>query len=524
MTRVRTRFAPSPTGYMHIGGMRSALFTWLWARHNDGEFVLRIDDTDQQRNVEAALEPILQAFRWLGLDWDEGPEVGGDRGPYFQSQRGDIYAEHLAKLLAEGKAFRDFDPPELQQADREAAQNEKRNYINVRRSLELSEAEIEAKLAAGEPHTVRLLMPRGEGRQLTFQDAILGEGSWNVSEMPDPNLARNDGSPLYNFASVVDDATMGMTHVIRAQEHYSNTPVQFLLCEALGYTPPVYAHIPFVTAPGSSKKLSKRDASKLRNNQAMKPMFDAADFVFPLIGVDPEADGMHPVAVSWYEEMGYLPEAVFNFLSRLGWSLDGSTEIMSRKTIVENFTLDRVVKAPAAIDADKLKSFQQHWMGELSAEQRIDGALPYLVKAGYVAEPVSDETRAYVGNVLDAMGDRLVVFSDVLSFDEFFVADDDLAFGEKDFKKRVLKEGTPERLKRFRDHLATADPFDAASTEAAMQSFCETEEIGLGQIIHAVRVAVTGKGKGVGMFDALAVLGRDRCLARIDRALERATG
>ncbi len=521
MTKVRTRFAPSPTGYMHIGGMRSALFAWLWARHNGGEFVLRIDDTDQQRNVAEALQPILDAFRWLGLDWDEGPEVGGPYEPYFQSQRGAIYAEALRRLLEEGKAFRDFDPPEVTQSDREAAENEKRNYLNVRRSLELSDDEVATKLAADEPHVVRLLMPRGEGRVLKINDAILGDVEWNVSEMPDPVLARKDGSPLYNFASVVDDAAMEMTHVIRAQEHLSNLPVQHLIRESLGYDTPVYAHIPFVTAPGSSKKLSKRDANKLRKNPAMKPMFDAADVTFPLLGLDADGDGMHPVAVAWYEAMGYLPEAVFNFLARLGWSLDGETEIMSRETVVENFTLDRVVKAPAAIDPDKLKSFQQHWTGELSLEAKTEGVLPFLTKAGYVAEPVTDETREHVARVLKAMNDRLVVFSDVLKFDEFFVADDRMEYEEKAFRKRVAKEGAADRLRAFRDSLATVEPFDALTTEEAMKSWCESNDVKLGDVIHAVRVATTGKGQGVGMFDALAILGRDRCLARIDRTLDR---
>ena len=552
MTEIRTRFAPSPTGYMHIGGMRTALFNWLWARHNGGRFVLRIDDTDRQRNVEAALAPILRAFTWLGLDWDEGPEVGGEFGPYFQSDRNELYQRAAEKLLAARLAFRDFDPPELTRADREAAEKEKRPFLNVRRSLELSEAEIEEHLSAGKPHVVRFLAPR-DGN-IVLDDLVRGRVEWDAALIPDPVIMRSDGSPLYNFATVVDDAAMQISHVIRAEEHLSNTPVQILLHQALGHELPQFAHIPFVAAPGSKEKLSKRDKqiAKYRKNPQFKKLFELADDVFPQLQLG-SSETLNPVMVEYYERIGFLPVAVLNALSRLGWSFDDKTEIMSRAFVVENFTLERVIKAPAGLDPDKMLSYQAHWMNELPLEQRVAGCVPYLVRAGLLADgeftqqdaptetaddatptpelwqavgltgpvDVTDDVRSFLSRLVTALGERLVLFSDVLSYSEFFVADDQLPYDEKAFDKRLRADGAAELLTRFRDRLAETDPFDAPAAETAMKTFAEAEEIKLGQIIHAVRVAVTGKPTGPGMFDCLELLGKDRCLNRIDRAIAR---
>ena len=517
MTTVRTRFAPSPTGYMHIGGMRTALFSWLFARHHGGQFILRIDDTDQKRHVEEALAPILAAFRWLGLDWDEGPEVGGPHGPYYQSQRGEFYLKALEKLLAEGKAFRDYNTPEQNQADREEADKAGRPRLNVRRSLDLSDAERDQYRAEGRPFVVRLLVPRDQ--KLKISDVVRGDVEWDLGQLADPSIARSDGSPLYNFACVVDDAALAITHVIRAEEHLSNTPAQWLIYQALGHEPPTFAHVPFVTAPGTTKKLSKRDVGKYRNNPQFRKMFEAGDRVFGRIGLG-NADTLNPVMVSYYEEIGYLPAAVFNGLSRLGWSLDDKTEILSRETVIENFTLERVLKSPAGLDPDKLLSYQAHWMGQLSREEKIAGCLPFLVKAKLVPDPPDAAAKAYVGQVLDAMGERLVLFGDVLNVEEFFLPDDELPYDEKAFAKRIASD--PEagpRLAAFRDQLATAEPFDAAALESLLHAYCESAGIKLGDVIHAIRVAITGKAQGPGLFDCLAVLGRERCLNRINRAL-----
>ena len=519
---VRTRFAPSPTGYMHIGGMRTALFVWLWARHNNGAFILRIDDTDQQRNVDAALAPIFRAFRWLGLNWDEGPEIGGPFGPYYQSQRTHLYQAAVDRLLAEGKAYRDYDTPEQIVADRAAAETAKQQFVNVRRSLELTDARRAELDASGVPYVVRFLVPRD--RKVAVDDAVRGHVEWDGALMVDPVIMRSNGTFLYNFATVVDDAQMRITHVIRAEEHLTNTAVQALLHEALGNAPPVFAHIPFITAPGSTKKLSKRDVDKLRNSPQLKKMFDRADEVFPQLGLG-DSKTLNPVMVEYYERMGYLPAGILNALSRLGWSLDDKTEILSLDTVIQNFTLDRIVKAPAGLDPEKLQSYQQHWMNQLPLDAKIEGCLPFLQQAGLVTATTDEAARTLVGQVIAAMGDRLKVFSDILDYKEFFVADAALTFDQKAFQQRLVDP--PEAaglLKGMRDQLATDDPFDVPSLDALVHAFVESGGIKIGQIVHALRIATTGRAVGVGLFEALAILGRDRCLARIDLALKRVAG
>ncbi|MCA9089063.1 MAG: glutamate--tRNA ligase [Planctomycetaceae bacterium] len=514
---VRTRFAPSPTGYMHIGGMRTALFNWLWARHCGGTFILRIDDTDQQRNMDEALGPILRAFRWLGLNWDEGPEVGGDYGPYYQSQRGDLYQAAVDKLLAEGKAFKDFDPPELVKADREAAEAEKRNYLNVRRSLDLSAAEVADLEAQGAPYVIRFLVDRTASIAIT--DHVRGDVQWECAQMPDPVIMRSNGSPLYNFATVVDDIQLEISHVIRAEEHLANTAVQALIYQALGAELPEFAHIPFVAAPGTTKKLSKRDVGKYRNNPQFRKLFDLADTTLPRLGLE-VSDALNPVMVSFYEEIGFLPEAILNALARLGWSYDDKTENMPLDFIVENFTLDRVVKASAGFDPDKLLAFQEHWVAQRPLEERVDRCLPYLQRVGWIGETASNEERGYVQRLLVALADRIKVFSDIVGYDEYFVADDALTYDEKALEKRVRKSEVAVTLLRgFRDQLATTESFVAADLDALLHQFVESQGAKIGDIIHALRLAVTGKPAGPGMFDCLELLGRDRCLNRIDLLL-----
>ena len=516
---IRTRFAPSPTGYMHIGGMRTALFNWLYARHHGGQFILRIDDTDQKRNVNEALEPILNAFRWLGLDWDEGPEVGGPFGPYFQSQRTDLYRNAVDRLFAEGKAFKDFDPPELVRQDRESAEKRKQNYVNIRRSLDLSERQLQLYEEEDRPYVVRFLVPREE--TVMIEDAVRGHVKWDCAIIPDPVILRGNGTPLYNFATVVDDAQLQISHVIRAEEHLSNTPVQVLMHLALGNELPIFAHIPFVSAPGTKEKLSKRDKAiiKYRKNPQFKRLFDLADQRLPRIGLG-SSETLNPVMVEFYEKIGYLPEAVLNALSRLGWSLDDKTEILSLQTVVENFSLERVVKASAGLDPDKLDSYQLHWMGQHSVEEKIDGCLPYLQQAGMISD--TDVDRDFLARLVTTLGERLKIFSDIIEYEEYFVADDALDYDEKAFTKRLTKAPeSVELLRKYRDVLAAVEPFDVEQTEASLKEFVESEGVKLGSVIHALRVSVTGKPQGPGMFDCLVLLGKESCLRRIDRALAR---
>jgi glutamyl-tRNA synthetase len=404
-------------------------------------------------------------------------------------------------------------------ADRAAAEAEKRPYLNIRRSLDLTEAEREQLQAAGKPHVIRLLVDRS--RKVSIDDHIRGHVEWDCGLIPDPVICRSDGSPLYNFATVVDDIDLRITHVIRAEEHLTNTAVQLLVYDALGATPPEFAHIPFVAAPGTTKKLSKRDVGKYRNNPQFRKLFDLADNVLPKLGLE-VSESLNPVMVSFYEVVGFLPEAVLNALARLGWSLDDKTENMPLPFVVEHFSLDRVVKGPAGLDPDKLLAYQEHWMAHFSLEDKVAKCLPCLVRAGWLAEPVSPAQRAFVGRLIAALGERLKVLSDILTYDEYFVSDAALRYDEKTFEKRLRQpEQAVPLLRAFRERLAAADDFRAPSLEALFERFVVERGVQKGDVIHALRVAVTGKPAGPGMFDCLELLGRESCLTRIDQALAR---
>ncbi|MCA9079489.1 MAG: glutamate--tRNA ligase, partial [Planctomycetaceae bacterium] len=480
-----------------------------------GTFILRIDDTDQQRNMDEALGPILQAFRWLGLNWDEGPEVGGEFGPYFQSQRGHLYQAAIEQLLAEGKAFKDFDAPEIVKSDRDAAEKEKRNYLNIRRSLDLSPQQIADLEAQETPYVIRFLVDRST--TVGIRDHVRGDVQWDCSQMPDPVIMRSNGSPLYNFATVVDDIQLQISHVIRAEEHLANTAVQALMYQALGADLPEFAHIPFVAAPGTTKKLSKRDVGKYRNNPQFRKLFDLADSTLPRLGKQVD-DALNPVMVSFYQEMGFLPEAILNSLARLGWSYDDKTENMSLDFIIEHFTLDRVVKASAGLDPDKLLAFQEYWVGQLPLADRVQRCVPYLQQVGWLAETPTDDDLNFVQRLVVALGDRLKLFSDIVQYDEYFVADEQLTYDEKAVEKRARKsEVAIQLLSGFRDALAESPKFVAADLDTLLHQFVESQGAKISDIIHVLRLAVTGKPAGPGMFDCLELLGRERCLNRIDR-------
>lgn len=502
---------------MHIGGMRTALFNWLWARHHDGQFVLRIDDTDRQRNVEEAMEPILEAFRWLGLDWDEGPEVGGDLGPYFQSQRGELYSSVQQQLLDTGQAYLDFESPEETRQQREKAEREKRQYISSRSSRDLSADEVASRQQAGDAHVVRFLIPRDQ--TVTIQDHVRGEVTWDCSLLVDPVIARQDGSPLYNFATVVDDAHMRISHVIRAEEHLSNTPVQVLIHQALGNDVPDFAHIPFVAAPSSKKKLSKREIGKYRQQKEFRKLFELGDQVLSRIGQDSGDDGLSPVMVAFYRETGFLAAGVLNALARLGWSVDDETEFLSLSQVTEHFSLRRVVKGSAGFDPDKLMSYQAHWMAELPEEERLAGCVRFLAAAGTIDEN-SDADVERVRQVIRLAADRLRVFGDILGLDEFFVADDQVSFDEKNFRKRiVVAEGALDLLTTLRPLLEACEPFSEQPLHDVVQRFVEDQEIRFGAIAPALRLCITGKAQGVDLFGTLELLGKTSCLARLDRAV-----
>jgi glutamyl-tRNA synthetase len=515
---VRTRFAPSPTGYLHIGGVRTALFCWLFARKMGGKFILRIDDTDQQRNVEEALEPILRGLRWLGIDWDEGPEVGGPHAPYYQSQRLQRYQAAVAELLARGMAYHDYATPEELQAERAAAQGQQQPFRYSRRFLAATPAQQARFEAQGRKPVVRLLMPR-EGT-LVLNDLVRGRVEFEWACEQDHVIQRADGSCLYHLASVVDDHDFQITHVIRAEEHLSNTPRQVFILQALGYRMPEYAHLPFVAEPGSKNKLSKRKLEKYLKNRDFAQMVAHGQKIARAMGLEKPPEAFNPVMIDFYQQVGYLPEAIINYLALLGWSLDDKTEDFTRQELVEKFSLERVNKAPASFDPKKLRVFQERHMQALPVEQKAALVLPYLQRAGMVGAAAAEEVRPKLAQVLQAAADRVKVAGDILDFADFFLADEQLPYDQQAVEKCLRKPGAAELLRKCREQLSAVQPFEPATLEKLIHDFVAAQGIKPSDVVHALRVAVTGKSIGMGLFDALAILGREHSLARIDRALE----
>ena len=515
---VRTRFAPSPTGYLHIGGVRTALFNWLFARQHGGQFILRIDDTDVARNVDEALQPILDGLQWLGIDWDEGPGVGGPHAPYFQSQRADRHRAAAARLLASGHAYRDYATPEELDEERKAAQAAGKPFLYSRRFAAFDDAAAAAFEAQGRKAVVRLKMPR-EG-SLVIDDAVRGRVEFSWEREQDHVIQRADGSCLYHLASVVDDHDLAITHVIRAEEHLSNTPRQAFIATSLGYALPAYAHLPLVAEPGSRTKLSKRKLAQYLKNQDFRRVMEHGQQIAARIGLPADADTFNPVIVDFYRAVGYLPWAIDNYLSLLGWSYDDKTEFFSRDELVKHFTLERINSSPASFDPKKLWAVQDHYMAALSTDEKLALMLPFLAKAKLVADPPSAVAVETVRKVIEASGDRLKVSGDILAYADFFLVDEP-PMDEAAVKQRLAKPGAGDLLRTYATALEAAEPFEPAALEAALKQVVEAAGVKVGDLIHCVRVAVTGKTVGPGLYDCLAILGREQSLARITRALPR---
>lgn len=516
---IRTRFAPSPTGYLHIGGVRTALFNWLFARQHSGHFVLRIDDTDQQRNVAAALQPILDGFRWLGIEWDEGPEVGGPHGPYFQSQRQDRYQSAVRELIERQAAYYDYATSAEIQAEREAAEAAKHPFVYSRRWIAETAPQRAAFEAQGRTAVVRLKIPRAGG--LTIDDLVRGPVQFDWSREQDHVIQRADGSCLYHLATVIDDHDFQITHVIRAEEHLSNTPRQIFIAQALGYDLPRFAHLPYVAEPGSRTKLSKRKLQKYLKDRDFARLFDQGQSIVRRLGQSVDVDTFNPVLVDFYRQIGFLPESLVNYLLLLGWSLDDRREHFTREEMIEHFSLERVNKAPASFDPQKLMAFQSHYMQQLPLPQKVNRTLPFLQTAGLVPTPPSCPVAEDVRQVVAAAGDRITVAGDVLDFNDFFLASDELSYDEAAFDKRLRNDAQAVwLLQQWRPLLQDIEPFAALGLEQSLKAFLEQQGAKLTDMIHALRVAVTGKAVGFGMFETLEILGRQRSLDRIDRALQ----
>jgi glutamyl-tRNA synthetase len=517
---VRTRFAPSPTGYLHIGGVRTALFNWLLARQSGGQFILRIDDTDQQRNVAAALQPILDGFRWLGLDWDEGPEVGGPHAPYYQSQRSDAHRAAAERLLANGFAYRDYALPEELQAQREAAEKRGASFVYDRRWAAESEQQAARWEQEGRKAVVRLKMPRSGACRI--DDLVRGEVVVNWESEQDHVIQRADGTCLYHLASVVDDHDFGITHVVRAEEHLPNTPRQIFIATSLGYELPKYAHLPYVAEPGGTAKLSKRKLDKYAKQKDFAELLALGQRIAARAGLDVQPETFNPVIIDFYQQLGFLPDAILNYLLLLGWALDDRTERFNRQAMIEQFSLDRVKRAPASFDPQKLMAFQAARMAELDWATKVEMTLPFLQRAGLVADPAPLSDRQYLGAVLQGIGERLRVAGEILDYDYCFQQTDELVYDEPLFDKRLRESPeTVELLRGLLPELELVEPYEAPEIEQRVKAYLERQQAKLNQIVHGLRLAATGRAVGFGMFETLAVLGRKECRRRIVRALQR---
>jgi glutamyl-tRNA synthetase len=479
MSGVRVRFAPSPTGYLHIGGARTALYNWLLARHEGGAFVLRIEDTDRERSKKEYRDAILDDLRWLGLDWDEGPEVGGPRGPYFQSERADSYAPHLDRLLERGLAYRCYCAPEELEERRRTHPAGPDAWRYDRRCLSVAPEEA-ARLAGERPAVIRFRVPEGT---TSFDDVILGPIEVENAELDDLVIARADGTPTYNLAVVVDDLEMGITHVVRGSDHLSNTPRQVLLWRALGHEPPTFGHLPLVLSQ-DGQVLSKRRGA---------------------------------VAVGEYRRMGYLPEALVNYMALLGWAYDGEQEFFARGDLVEKFEIGRVSGKAAAFDPEKLTWMNAQWIKRLDVSDRTDRLVPLLRDEGLLEREPIGEHRRWLENVVSVIDDRLKTLRDVLEFDWFFLASD-VAYDSIAVNKVLAKPGAGDILAGLRKTLSGAPDFEPETLERLIRDYADEVGLKAGKVIQPVRVAVTGKTASPGIFETLSLLGRDRVLARIDSA------
>jgi glutamyl-tRNA synthetase len=515
VNEVRVRIAPSPTGALHLGLVRTALYNWLFARQHHGQFILRIDDTDQQRNMAEVLQPILDGLRWLGIDWDEGPEVGGPFEPYYQSQRTEHYRVAVEALLASGHAYVDYATTEEIAAERQAALQSKEGVFRYsRRWMAETPADRARFEAEGRKSFVRLKIP-SEGT-LLIDDLVRGRVEFEWAREQDHVVQRADGSPLYHLASIVDDHDMGITHVIRAEEHLSNTPRQVFILQALGCPVPRFAHLPFVAEPGSHNKLSKRKLKEYLKNRDFAELVERGTKVARGLGREAGMAALSPVMVDFYRMVGFLPEALVNYLVLLGWALDDKTEHFTREQLIEGFSLERVNKSAASFDPNKLMAFQVRHMLGLPVERRVEFVMPFLRQSGLDGSPEK------VAAIVRAAGDRIKVAGDILDYSDFLTADDKLAYDEKAFSKEFGKPETAELLGEVRGRLATVEPFDVQTLERVVQEFVAGAGVKVGQVIHPLRLAVTGKTVGFGLYETMAILGRESVLARIDRALERA--
>jgi glutamyl-tRNA synthetase len=482
---VGVRFAPSPTGYLHIGGARTALFNWLFARRQGGVFVLRIEDTDAERSSAEMVEGILDGMRWLGLEWDEGPKVDGPHAPYFQSQRLDGYRAAAEMLVEQGLAYRCFCTPEELQARRSAAEAAGRAWKYDRACLSLDDGTRAAFQHEGRASAIRFRVPEGAAR---FEDLVRGPIEFDNANIEDFVILRSDGYPTYHLSVVCDDVAMQITHVVRGDDHISNTPKHVLLYDAMRAPVPQFAHVPLILGP-DKKRLSKRHGA---------------------------------TSVMDYARRGYLPEAMVNFLALLGWSPGaGDRELFTKDELEELFDLRGISGGNAVFNPEKLDWFNQQHMLRLPPAELAARVKPFLQVAGLWSDDFLGERHAWFFAVLELLKVRAKRLDEYGTVGRFFFTDD-LDWDDAAVAKHLQAPGAAEHVAAVAAAFETLDSFDSASVEAAVRQTADARGVKAATLIHALRVALTGKTMSPGLFEVVALLGRDRVQRRLRAAIERA--
>ncbi len=499
--KVRVRFAPSPTGALHIGGVRTALYNYLFAKQNNGEMIFRIEDTDSQRFVPGAEAYIIESLEWLGIRFDEGVSYGGEYGPYRQSERKDIYRKYVDQLLEADKAYIAFDTP----AELEAKRSEIANFqydastrAQMRNSLTLSKEEVESLISEGHQYVVRFKIEPGE--DVVVHDLIRGEVTINSSILDDKVLYKSaDNLPTYHLANIVDDHLMLVSHVIRGEEWLPSAPLHVLLYRAFGWedTMPMFAHLPLLLKPDGKGKLSKRDGDRLGFP------------VFPLEWHDPKSGEIS----SGYREAGYLPEAVVNFLALLGWNPGNDQEIMSMEELIQLFSLEKCSKSGARFDYEKGKWFNHKYIQEKTDEELTELFLPILHEKGFDAEP------ATLARMIGLVKGRVNFVKELWDHIGFFFVEP-TEYEEKSVKKR-WKEETPAQMRELIEILRNMEDFTSAPSEKIVLGWIEANGYHLGNVMNAFRLAVVGECKGPHMFDITEIMGKEETIKRIELAIER---
>lgn len=534
-----TRFAPSPTGYLHVGGARTALFNWLLARRTGGKFLLRIEDTDVKRNTPTATAQVLADLKWLGIDWDEGPDKDGPNGPYLQSQRLDIYTKYAQRLIDEGKAYYCFDTPDELAEMRKQAEAEKRRSVYPRPAKFPDKTDMEKALAQGRPVTIRFAVD--QSKPVVIKDEIRGQVQFDPAEFGDFIIIKNDGFPTYHFAVVIDDELMGVTHVIRGQEHLMNTPNHQLLQQALGFRTPTYAHLPVIVSEGGGK-LSKRERAKVLKDAIKKtPNIDLAALAnaggimieevqsflsgdttpdMPICDAMAASIGVHlpEINIVDFFKSGYLPETLVNFLALLGWNPGDQREIMSTQELIASFDLSRVNKSNSLFDRKKLLAFNTEQLKLCPADKLLKYFKAYLKEN---ASPVAAADDALLARLLK-ISEGARTLEQIEQKSRFaFMADDAIVYDMDAVNKVLLKSDGLALLSEVANGLKALPQLTAESIEALLRGIAEAKQVGLGKIAQPLRVALTGTTISPPIFDTVDILGLDRTIKRIELTIRK---